>query len=55
MRPDGFTERTLENAEDLVATLRGDFRLDVPEAATLWPRIVVRHEQVMAQQAGVPG
>ena len=50
--PAGYADRVLDSAEDLVATLREDFRLDVPEAATLWPKIVARHEQVMAQQAG---
>jgi N-hydroxyarylamine O-acetyltransferase len=41
-------ERLLESADDLVATLASEFGLDVPEAATLWPKIVERHEAVVA-------
>ncbi|MEI9989822.1 MAG: arylamine N-acetyltransferase [Rhizomicrobium sp.] len=52
--PAGYTDRVLENADDLVATLREDFRLDVPETATLWPKIVARHEQVLGQEAAAP-
>ena len=47
--PAGYSDRILEGADDLVATLRDDFSLDMPEAASLWPKIVARHEQVMAQ------
>lgn len=36
-------ERLIASAGDLVATLRREFDLDVPEAATLWGRIVERH------------
>jgi N-hydroxyarylamine O-acetyltransferase len=38
------TTRTLASAEDLVATLKTSFALDLPEAASLWPRIVARHQ-----------
>jgi len=48
IRPDGFTDRVLESADDLVATLHDVLGLDVPEAATLWPKICKRHEAVMA-------
>ena len=44
--PGGSTERLLGSAEELVATLRAEFALDVPEAAVLWPRIVERHKQL---------
>jgi N-hydroxyarylamine O-acetyltransferase len=38
------TEReTLDSPAALVATLHDWFKLDVPEAATLWPRICARH------------
>lgn len=33
----------LDSPEELVATLRAKFDLDVPEAATLWPAICARH------------
>jgi N-hydroxyarylamine O-acetyltransferase len=35
----------LQSADELVATLRNRFDLDVPEAASLWPRICARHEE----------
>ncbi len=46
--PTGTTEHTLAGADELVATLRTVFDLDVPEAATLWPKICARHEEVLA-------
>ncbi|MEJ0025635.1 MAG: arylamine N-acetyltransferase [Rhizomicrobium sp.] len=49
--PAGYADRVLDSAEDLVATLRDGFSLDLPEAATLWPKIVARHEQVMGRPA----
>ena len=36
----------LDSADELVATLRDRFDLDVPEAATLWPSICALHEAV---------
>ena len=48
--PSGATDRTLAGAADLVATLKDVFDLDVPEAAPLWPKIVARHEEVLAQK-----
>ncbi len=48
-RPDGYDDRLLESADDLVATLRDDFTLDVPEIAAIWPNVVARHAVVMAQ------
>jgi N-hydroxyarylamine O-acetyltransferase len=44
-------EHLIESADELVAILANDFTLDLPEAASLWPRIVARHEQVMAEAA----
>jgi N-hydroxyarylamine O-acetyltransferase len=49
--PGGKQERILASADELVGVLAGDFGLDLPEAAGLWPRIVTRHEQVMAAAA----
>jgi N-hydroxyarylamine O-acetyltransferase len=49
--PAGREERLLDSADDLVGVLRGDFGLDAPEAATLWPRICERHETVMARNS----
>lgn len=37
-------KRRLESAEELVRILSDRFGLDTPEAASLWPRIVARHD-----------
>ncbi|HEY4941318.1 MAG TPA: arylamine N-acetyltransferase [Rhizomicrobium sp.] len=49
--PAGATDRTIADADDLVATLKDVFALDVPEVAALWPKIHARHEAVLAQRA----
>ncbi|MGZ6018832.1 MAG: arylamine N-acetyltransferase family protein [Phenylobacterium sp.] len=49
--PAGVTQETIGSAEDWVAVLAKEFDLDVPEAAALWPRVVARHEEVMAAAA----
>jgi N-hydroxyarylamine O-acetyltransferase len=41
-------ERIIASADEMLAVLKDDFALDVPEAAGLWPRVVARHEEVMA-------
>ena len=40
----GATDRLITNADDYVATLKADFALDLPEAASLWPAIAARHQ-----------
>jgi N-hydroxyarylamine O-acetyltransferase len=50
LTPTQTAERIIESPADLVATLRDVFSLDVPEVAVLWPRIVMRHEEVLAQK-----
>jgi N-hydroxyarylamine O-acetyltransferase len=52
--PGGITDTVLDSADQLVATLRDDFALNVPETATLWPKIVERHEAVMQAKAEPP-
>jgi len=42
----GVERRLLGSSEELVSTLRAMFSLDLPEAATLWPAIWARHEQL---------
>ena len=42
----GVETRTIWSAEEFVAVLRDSFDLDMPEAASLWPRICARHEVV---------
>ena len=44
--PDGVDKSVLQSAEALVACLRDSFGLDVPEAASLWPRIAARHAEL---------
>jgi N-hydroxyarylamine O-acetyltransferase len=44
----GPQDRLVDTAEDYVATLARDFALDLPEAASLWPRICARHDQLFA-------
>jgi N-hydroxyarylamine O-acetyltransferase len=51
VRPDEVTNRLIGSADELVGVLREDFSLDVPEVADLWPRVVARHEEVMAAAA----
>lgn len=44
----GATMRELGSAAELVAVLRGEFGLDVPEAAGLWEQIEERHAALLA-------
>ena len=41
--PAGAEDRLLESADELISVLQSEFDLDVPEAATLWPKILARH------------
>ena len=51
VRPGERCDRILDSADELVACLKDDFTLDVPEVAALWPRVLARHEVVMAAAA----
>jgi N-hydroxyarylamine O-acetyltransferase len=53
IRADGISDRALADADELVKTLKTVFALDVPEVAALWPKIVARHQEVVAQKANV--
>ena len=46
-------KKLLHSADELVAILRGQFDLDTPEAATLWPSICARHDAFFAGIAHV--
>jgi N-hydroxyarylamine O-acetyltransferase len=46
-------KKLLNSADELVATLRDSFDLDIPEAATLWPSICARHEALFAGTSSV--
>lgn len=52
--PQGYTDRILDSADELVAFLREGFDLDMPEVAALWPRICERHEAVVAAMMASP-
>ena len=41
---DGSEDRLLDSADELLASLRNHLGLDVPESASLWPKIVARHK-----------
>jgi N-hydroxyarylamine O-acetyltransferase len=40
----------IASAEDYVGTLRTVFGLDLPQAASLWPKICARHEEIFADR-----
>ena len=42
----GITTRDIGSADEYITTLNEVFALDLPEAKTLWPKIVARHEQL---------
>jgi arylamine N-acetyltransferase len=46
----GVEKVMLHSPGELVTTLRERFDLDVPEAASLWPAIVARHELLFGNQ-----
>jgi arylamine N-acetyltransferase len=50
LRGNGVEDRLIADADDLAATLKNDFALDLPEAHGLWPKIAARHEVIMAQK-----
>ncbi len=45
---EGRTSRLIEDADDYLATLKTEFALDLPQAASLWPKICARHEELFA-------
>jgi len=53
-RPGGVTERLLESADELLATLEGDFGIVEPAVVDLWPKICARHDEVMAKSQAEP-
>jgi N-hydroxyarylamine O-acetyltransferase len=44
LEADRIEERLISSADELVAVLARVFGLDIPEAASLWPKVVARHE-----------
>jgi len=43
--PDRIENRLVDTVDDYLEILRRTFKLDLPEAADLWPEIVRRHEE----------
>lgn len=44
--PTQKTSKTIETADEFVAVLRNEFSLDLPDAATLWPAICAKHDEL---------
>lgn len=55
LTPNDIDTRTLASADELLAVLKDEFELDVPEVAALWPKVIARHETVMAGANGLAG
>lgn len=53
--PTGVVERTVASGSEYADVLRDRFRLDLPEAANLWPAIMRRHDEWLASPAKVAG
>jgi N-hydroxyarylamine O-acetyltransferase len=48
--PAGVETSIIESPDELVAVLLDHFRLDVPEVADLWPRIIARHQELFGDE-----
>ena len=46
----GIDTKTLDSADELLAVLHDEFRIDVPAVRDLWPRIEERHEELMREK-----
>ncbi|MEI9930424.1 MAG: hypothetical protein WDM89_07685 [Rhizomicrobium sp.] len=49
--PEGYEDRVLNNANELVRFFDEELDLRDPELPSLWPKICARHEVVMAERA----
>ena len=50
LTPAGCTDRLIADADEYVSVLDEMFGLQLPEAASLWPRICARHKALLAQK-----
>jgi N-hydroxyarylamine O-acetyltransferase len=50
LTPSGHTDRIVADADEYVSLLDKMFGLQLPEAASLWPKICARHEALLAQK-----
>jgi N-hydroxyarylamine O-acetyltransferase len=55
LTPTATTEHEIADSGELVRILKDVFALDVPEAASLWPRILERHAALLEQKRGAAG
>ncbi len=46
IQPDGKSHTLIGSSEELVDVLAREFGLDLPEAATLWPAICAKHDEL---------
>ena len=46
----GVETHVLDSVDQLLATLKNEFSLDVPSVAELWPRIEARHDELMREK-----
>jgi len=47
--PQAVSERVLESAGEYQSVIEKTFGLDIPEAASLWPRICARHAEIFQE------
>ena len=45
----GTEKRLLKSADEFATVIRDEFRLDVPDAAALWPQVCERHAEIESE------
>jgi N-hydroxyarylamine O-acetyltransferase len=50
IRPGDVSQRLIAHEREFMMVLREQFGLDVPEAASLWPKIEARHQALFADK-----
>jgi N-hydroxyarylamine O-acetyltransferase len=50
LTPEREEKSLIASADDYVGTLRTAFDLDLPQAASLWPKICARHDEIFADR-----
>ncbi len=49
--PEGKTDVLMNSADEFVAALKSEFGLDLPDAASLWPAICAKHDELFGESA----